>query len=514
MKRIIILLFSCLVCASSVFSQIDEITLVVSGEGESLDKATTMALRSAIEQAFGTFISANTTILDDELVKDEIVSISSGNVKKYDILNSYDKNNGNVFVTLQATVSVKAITAYAQSKGSECEFAGATIGQQVKLAQLNRDAEKKAFDNLLFELRQIAPYIFDFKLQVGEPEIHEEEASIGLAVQIMANDNYKAFNNLLTTTMVALAQDPQNDNTHMLQKECYHIRYPNPVYEQKGKKKTKTIIGALFSPVENVSKDCYFYNTFPLDSIQMLISSAAEHFFIYDNTNRLYLFEYGAFSDIYVYSEAYSKIKSRGSCKEWLKCIDTRRSQCSWLFPMYYSGGEKNIDIDYTIDFLLNPKEGKLTRGNTYIDATYNRDMPLLETSLGTFRVPIEDVAKISKISISKETNEFVNLCEKIEPDKFSTIEWLNFYATSLCMEYVDVFPQNCRFIPICCRKIRRFYPFGRCRANDSCSGIQDDYCQLLTLMKIMPQEVLDIYTHSFYNEDRDKVLSRYYWYE
>lgn len=516
MKKLIVLLCSCFVGISAIFAQVDEVTLVVSGEGESLDKATTMALRSAIEQAFGTFVSANTTILNDELVKDEIVSISSGNIKKYDILNSYDKDNGNVFVTLQAIVSVKAMTAYAQSKGAECEFAGATIGQQVKLAQLNREAEKKAFENLLSELRQIAPYMFDFKLQVSEPEIHETEASIGLTVQIMANENYKAFNNLLTTTMVALARDPQNDNTHMLKKECYSIRYPNPIYEEKGKKKNRSLIGVLFSPIENVSKDCYFYNTFPLDSIQMLISFAAEHFFIYDNTYRLYLFEYGgALSNVYyseAYSEAYTKIKSRGSCEGWLRSININRSQCNWLFPMYSS--ERNYtDIDYTIDFLLNPKEGKYTRGYTYVDATYNKDVPLLETSLRTFRVPIEDVAKISKISISKETIEFVNICERIEPDNLSAIEWLNFYATSLCMEYVDVFPQNIRFIPICCQKIRRYHPFRECRDNDdSCSGIKEDYCSLLTLMKIMSQEMLDLYNNN--DNYRNAILSRYYWYD
>jgi len=38
-------------------------TLVVSGQGKTADEAKTNALRSAIEQAFGAFISSNTTIL-------------------------------------------------------------------------------------------------------------------------------------------------------------------------------------------------------------------------------------------------------------------------------------------------------------------------------------------------------------------------------------------------------------------------------------------------------------------
>lgn len=49
--------------------QRDEVRLVVSADGVSKDEATKTALRSAIEQAYGAFVSANTTILNDELVK-------------------------------------------------------------------------------------------------------------------------------------------------------------------------------------------------------------------------------------------------------------------------------------------------------------------------------------------------------------------------------------------------------------------------------------------------------------
>ena len=57
----------------------NDVILTVSADGETKDEAIKMALRSAIEQAYGTFVSANTMLLNDELVKDEIVTISSGN---------------------------------------------------------------------------------------------------------------------------------------------------------------------------------------------------------------------------------------------------------------------------------------------------------------------------------------------------------------------------------------------------------------------------------------------------
>ena len=63
-----------------------DVELVVTGDGATKQEATLYALRSALEQVYGTMVSSNTKILNDELVKDEIVSISTGIVKKYTYL--------------------------------------------------------------------------------------------------------------------------------------------------------------------------------------------------------------------------------------------------------------------------------------------------------------------------------------------------------------------------------------------------------------------------------------------
>ena len=61
----------------------DDVILVVSGDGPNKEEATKNALRSAIEQAYGTFVSANTSIVNDDLVKDEIATVASGNIKSF-----------------------------------------------------------------------------------------------------------------------------------------------------------------------------------------------------------------------------------------------------------------------------------------------------------------------------------------------------------------------------------------------------------------------------------------------
>jgi len=84
---------------SLVFSQNDKtVTLTVSAQGQTISEAKQNALRDAIEQAFGTFISSNTEILNDELVtpsKPYLRDIAKG--LGVSILNG----NGNPFNTRQ-----------------------------------------------------------------------------------------------------------------------------------------------------------------------------------------------------------------------------------------------------------------------------------------------------------------------------------------------------------------------------------------------------------------------------
>lgn len=152
----------------------DEVTLVVSADGATKDEATKVALRSAIEQAYGTFVSANTTILNDELVKDEIVTVTSGNIKHYSEISSNVMPDGKTFVTLQATVCISKLVSYAQSKGAETEFAGATFGMNVKMKELNKQNEKIAWQNLKTQIIEMYKSAFSYQLEVLDPKLFDD----------------------------------------------------------------------------------------------------------------------------------------------------------------------------------------------------------------------------------------------------------------------------------------------------------------------------------------------------
>lgn len=157
----------------------DEIKLIVSADGATKEEATKIALRSAIEQAYGAFVSANTTILNDEMVKDEIVTISNGNIKSYQEVASALLPNGRTTVTLDAIVSISKITSYAQSKGATTEFAGATFAMNVKMMELNKQNEMKVLDNLVLQVKEILPTAFDLELVVDEPRLYEYDGPLG-----------------------------------------------------------------------------------------------------------------------------------------------------------------------------------------------------------------------------------------------------------------------------------------------------------------------------------------------
>lgn len=187
--------------SSALFAQVNEVTLVTSGEGPTENEAVNEALRSAIEQAYGVFVSANTDILNDELVKDEIVTVSSGNIHSYKKLGCVEQANGNKNVSVEATVSVSNLVSFAQSKGASCEFAGAVFGANLKLINLNKTNAEKAIEHLYKSIESVAATMYDYEVEVGQPKA---DGTIEITAIAKANENYKTFTDMVYNTLKSL----------------------------------------------------------------------------------------------------------------------------------------------------------------------------------------------------------------------------------------------------------------------------------------------------------------------
>lgn len=185
------------------------VSLVTSGTGVTKEEATKNALRSAIEQAFGTFVSANTSVVNDDMVKDEIVTITSGNVRNFEEINTREVSgtDGDLFeVTLQAVVSIDNLINFAKNHGMSAELAGQTFAMNIKIAQLNKENENAALRHLIIQLYEIAKLgLYDFSLDVREPKMEDGIAVVEAYVIPKPNVNYNSYVELAKRTISSLS---------------------------------------------------------------------------------------------------------------------------------------------------------------------------------------------------------------------------------------------------------------------------------------------------------------------
>lgn len=318
-------------CVSNYAQSVDDVTLVVNGSGATKEDAVHTALRGAIEQAFGVFVSANTSIVNDELVKDEIATVTSGNVKSFTELESVALPNGNFAVTLQAVVSTQKLVAYAKSKGSSCEFAGATFGANLKLMELNQINTEKAFENLMVQLESLVPYIFDYSIELGQPaQMHpsqlkysyydgytcninnaevlgnvseknvEEFGTLPVTLKINSNENTMIFVRLLKNTINALALNAQQISEMkalgrstfgfaLAEMDNYYAstaEFDLPWWPGKYVYRNKSTAGVL-----PFVRHIEFYSAFPAQKLNTMIEDARSSYIVKSNIGDVFTFE-------------------------------------------------------------------------------------------------------------------------------------------------------------------------------------------------------------------------------
>ena len=207
------------------------VKLVTSGSGSNEDEATRNALRNALEQAYGTFVSSNTTVINDELVGDVISSISSGNVLGYEIISSINTPKGDYQVTIQSIVSIGELVSYATSHGMSTELAGNTFLLNRKLAKLNKENEKNAMQNLIGQLTTIlGKGIFDFTIEVGQPK-GNDPYYVEVVVKAMPNENYNIFWDTIDKTLSSLSMSSsESENYKTLGMPTYEYSYGPEFY--------------------------------------------------------------------------------------------------------------------------------------------------------------------------------------------------------------------------------------------------------------------------------------------
>ncbi len=201
MKNIILFIFFAF--SIIVFSQTTDktVTLVVSGQGKTQDEATQNGLRSAIEQSCGAFVTSKTEILNDSLVRDEIVSVSSGNIEKYEVISQVEIPTYGYSVSLKATVSIQKLSNYIENKGYSVELNGSLFSNNVLIQEFYRKNELMVIENLVETLKLISNSVFDYTISASEPKNINNSWNIPIIINARFNGNFNSFQNLLLSTL-------------------------------------------------------------------------------------------------------------------------------------------------------------------------------------------------------------------------------------------------------------------------------------------------------------------------
>lgn len=183
------------------------VTLVTSGEGVTKEEAVKQALRSAIEQTFGTFVSANTEVLNDELISDEVVTVSTGNIIDYRVIDCLTNKDGSFNTTVEVTVSIGKLTNFAKSKGVSVDIAAGAFVMNMKIRELNKQNELQAIKDLNSKLYQMVNCynLFDYQLKLGEPYLSGDNYAVEARVDIVPNINLANFRNTIISTLKSLS---------------------------------------------------------------------------------------------------------------------------------------------------------------------------------------------------------------------------------------------------------------------------------------------------------------------
>lgn len=204
------LLFFILFTTTNVFSQTDDkdVSIIASGSGKTLEDAKQAALRSATEQAFGAFISSKTEMFNDQVVADQMASVSSGNIKSYEVLNESQLPDGSWGVTLKALVSVSKLTSFVEAKGIAIEIKGGLFAMNIKQQLLNEQGEIKAVCEMVGLLHEPMQISFDYVIKSSDPKSVDEESKnweIPLVVTATTNKNMDFCANYCIKTLAALS---------------------------------------------------------------------------------------------------------------------------------------------------------------------------------------------------------------------------------------------------------------------------------------------------------------------
>lgn len=191
MKRFIIFLFFYITCINCYCN---DVMIKSSGSGHNKQEATLAALRFALADAYGTYISSRSTLNTEDLFTDETVMITNGYIKSYKEIeyNEYTKT-----ITLNVIVSIDKLNKYVNNHGSSVSINGASLIANKDVTCSNNRNVHISFNHILEKLTDISTKCYNYKLNIAEPVIHGNKVILNINIRCTNNiEQQNTFQNV------------------------------------------------------------------------------------------------------------------------------------------------------------------------------------------------------------------------------------------------------------------------------------------------------------------------------
>lgn len=208
-----------------------DVLLTVTGIGKNFEEAQRQALRDAIMQTCGVFVSASTEVAQDKLKSDAVSTITNGSIKKFAVLSKADLPDGGKAITLRVVVSTRAIKSYFGSENESASIAGELFAFKIKQQQLNEKNEVAAVKDMVKVLRILLQQSLVYSVSPAgspsQPDITKDVFSVPIVVSCRFNSNISAFVDYFFSTVRGLALTSEERSDYEGQKRG---TYPIALY--------------------------------------------------------------------------------------------------------------------------------------------------------------------------------------------------------------------------------------------------------------------------------------------
>jgi len=174
-----------------VKAQQDEasVSAVALGIGKDQNEAIYNAKISALEQIFNSYISSETSMLNDKIYN-QILTITNGNIEKIEILSSREIKDG-VTVTIKLFASRSKLVSFCKKIGLDVKLNGSIFADNFTFNLKSQENEAKIINTFFKKFNLGIPYIFNFDLTVTDPIKDQDSDKFGVKItsNVFVNEN-------------------------------------------------------------------------------------------------------------------------------------------------------------------------------------------------------------------------------------------------------------------------------------------------------------------------------------